>query len=572
MRQKRRNILLGIGIAFGTCILIVANAFSHGLSDILLNKIIAVIAGHVIVTTTEKYEGTGDTKKEMQIIRDKERFKQIIQQNIQGIERVEESIGVMARGLGKSGASEFMFLVGARPDENFYQQVEVSAGNIRDLENPAFENPIVVYDDMAESLNVGLHDTLRTSFKTIYGQSQAIRFTVVALLKPSNPFMSYALMTNIEILKPLLGYQEYETASYNITLSHLTNPNVAREQANLLYQSLKPNIAGFKGVLQGNDRQKEMNVFAVAPEKEAQQTFAAQMQIASGVLDDTLKDPQALLLSQIAADELGVKVGDALTMTESSKFGDAIPPKTYRVGAIFTPNAAMQADSVFLAADAFYKTYQQYVPKNAATLDPASPVFSALLKEWRLLERSPDEEALRKKYKTLKDQGWRGTVVDVQTMYEAASGILKMERVLNAITMVAVLVLFFIILIGVVNTLRMTIRERTREIGTIRAIGMQQSDVQWSFIAEVIMLTILASLTGTVLAFIVMKLITLVIFQSTESFFTIFLVDRHLHFVVTPWNILRNLALILGIALVTSFLPSRRAAKMSVASALRHFE
>lgn len=45
LRQKRRNVLLGIGIAFGMSILIMANSFAHGLSDILLNKIIKFMTG-----------------------------------------------------------------------------------------------------------------------------------------------------------------------------------------------------------------------------------------------------------------------------------------------------------------------------------------------------------------------------------------------------------------------------------------------------------------------------------------------------------------------------------------------
>lgn len=38
-RQKRRNLLLGIGISFGMMILVVANSFSHGLVDVLINDI-----------------------------------------------------------------------------------------------------------------------------------------------------------------------------------------------------------------------------------------------------------------------------------------------------------------------------------------------------------------------------------------------------------------------------------------------------------------------------------------------------------------------------------------------------
>ena len=35
VRQKRRNVLLGITIAFGAMVLVLANAFSHGISKVL---------------------------------------------------------------------------------------------------------------------------------------------------------------------------------------------------------------------------------------------------------------------------------------------------------------------------------------------------------------------------------------------------------------------------------------------------------------------------------------------------------------------------------------------------------
>jgi putative ABC transport system permease protein len=182
-----------------------------------------------------------------------------------------------------------------------------------------------------------------------------------------------------------------------------------------------------------------------------------------------------------------------------------------------------------------------------------------------------DEESYRKKHKALKDSDWKGRVVEVNTMYELASGVLKMEQVLDMITMIAVMVLFFIILIGVVNTLRMTIRERTREIGTVRAIGMQRGDVRWSFVLEVVLLAFFASLVGLGVGFLAMKLFSLPTIDS-DSMFTMFLLDKHLYFLPTVMDVVKNLGIILFIAFVTSFFPANRAAKMSVADALRHFE
>jgi putative ABC transport system permease protein len=569
LRQKRRNILLGIGIAFGTCILIVANAFSYGLSDILLNKLIAVISGHLTVMMTEKYEGS--EKKEIKIIRDKDRIKQVILQNVVGVERAEENIQAMARGIGR-GSAEFIVLVGVEPTKEFYQEIPVKEGNLTDIENPQIENPVAVYDQMAEWLNVQIHDTLRTKFETVYGQSQSTKFTVVAILKSGNPFMSYALFTHLKILKPLLGYQDHETSFFSVTLKHLSNPETAKEQANRLHTALEPDVSGYKGVVQGNGRSKDLNIFAIALEKEAKQALTSQFQTVSGSLEEALQDAQAAIISQTAADELGIKVGDSVMITYDPKFKEAAPPQNCRVGAIFQANQTIQNEMVFVSADQFYKTFVPYPPKNPVNIDRSSPLSASLLKEWTLLARSPDQTALQKKYTALKKTKWRGTVLDVQTMYESASDVLKLQQVLNVVTLVAVLILFFIILIGVINTLRMTIRERTREIGTVRAIGMQQSDVRWTFMLEVVLLTIFASLTGTILAFGVMKLLALYIFQSTESFFTIFLVNRHLHFVARPGDVIINLIMILLLALVTAYFPARKAAKLSVAAALRHYE
>ena len=88
---------------------------------------------------------------------------------------------------------------------------------------------------------------------------------------------------------------------------------------------------------------------------------------------------------------------------------------------------------------------------------------------------------------------------------------------------------------------------------------------------QVLMLTLFASIAGAILAFAAMYLMGLITIQD-EGFFAIFLVDKHLHFVPTWTNVVQNLVLIMVITFITAFFPSRRAAKMSVASALRHYE
>jgi len=157
-------------------------------------------------------------------------------------------------------------------------------------------------------------------------------------------------------------------------------------------------------------------------------------------------------------------------------------------------------------------------------------------------------------------------------MYETASAILNVEFALNLITLTAGLILFCIILIGVINTLRMTIRERTREIGTMRAIGMQKKDVLSMFLLETGFLAFFASIVGAILAFLAMYGLSSITIDAGDNPMGMLLVEGHLYFAPTLAAAVSYIVFIIGITVVTAFFPARRAAAMVVSDALRHVE
>ena len=187
------------------------------------------------------------------------------------------------------------------------------------------------------------------------------------------------------------------------------------------------------------------------------------------------------------------------------------------------------------------------------------------------MRRSSTSEDMQKKWQDMSRTKWKGAAVDVTTMYEMASQIVQMEGVLNLITFIAVMVLFFIILIGVVNTLRMTVRERTREIGTTRAIGMQKKDVRNTFILETFFLSFISCIAGIIGGLIVMALLSLIVFKA-EGPMTILLVNQHLYFKPNFSSIISNFIIILLITAITAYFPAKRASNLSAADALRHYE
>ncbi|MGL4370934.1 MAG: hypothetical protein ACRCUT_14870, partial [Spirochaetota bacterium] len=219
-RQKRRNILLGSAIAFGVMILIVASSFSHGISDIMFNKIVVYVAGHANVVVNE---GKGRQKA---VFRDKERLVKIVKDSAGGVlVDYDEGLGIFLRALG-NGRAENMVLVGVestkpiskKQEEEMNESFRVIEGQFSDLANAQVENPLILSKEKASALNVKKGDIVRVRFRNLFGQDQSARLTVVGLLANDNVFMSGVMFLELKNMKALMGYRPWECASLQLTI------------------------------------------------------------------------------------------------------------------------------------------------------------------------------------------------------------------------------------------------------------------------------------------------------------------------------------------------------------------
>jgi len=129
--------------------------------------------------------------------------------------------------------------------------------------------------------------------------------------------------------------------------------------------------------------------------------------------------------------------------------------------------------------------------------------------------------------------------------------------------------LVVIVLFTVSNTMSIAIMERTEEIGTLRAMGVQRKGIRWLFIAEGMLLAATGWLAGVALAFVVA--------WGLERFGIPWSPPgMAIEIPVTArfWNAPLLIVLTgLGMALVSilsAWLPARRAAHMNIVDALRH--
>jgi putative ABC transport system permease protein len=206
-------------------------------------------------------------------------------------------------------------------------------------------------------------------------------------------------------------------------------------------------------------------------------------------------------------------------------------------------------------------------------VEAAAKTLDTLLSpEWTLLPRTPTTDDVREQMRQVGERDWKSPVVAIRTMYETGEMILKLAAALNIITLVAVLVLFLVVLTGVVNTLRMTVRERTREIGTLRSLGMQASQVRVLFLLETGMLALFSALAGVVGAGVVMFALSQPSFKIMGNPLSILMVRGHLVFVPGILSTLGQILLVVGMAVLAAWGPSAAAARLSPADALRHHE
>ncbi|MGJ9425588.1 ABC transporter permease [Nesterenkonia halotolerans] len=162
----------------------------------------------------------------------------------------------------------------------------------------------------------------------------------------------------------------------------------------------------------------------------------------------------------------------------------------------------------------------------------------------------------------LTDEGLLGMTVEDQI--GAVQGVIDaVSWVLSGFGLIALLAASF----GIVNTLLMSVQERTREIGLMKALGMSSGKVFGLFSMEAVVIGILGSVIGVVLglgaglignAWLTGEGGPL----SEVAGLTLFAVD--------PLSLLGITALIIGIAFLAGTLPAARAAKKDPIEALRY--
>ena len=130
------------------------------------------------------------------------------------------------------------------------------------------------------------------------------------------------------------------------------------------------------------------------------------------------------------------------------------------------------------------------------------------------------------------------------------------------------IVILAIIMVGLINTFRIVIFERTREIGTMRALGAHRFQIRTLFLLEASFLALGGAIPGAIIGLLALKGISFLTFNSFTEL-SLFLDAGHLGFTVDGWLLVASILTVLAFTLLAALIPARKAARMEPAQALR---
>ncbi len=240
-----------------------------------------------------------------------------------------------------------------------------------------------------------------------------------------------------------------------------------------------------------------------------------------------MRRPNEILIGKGASDSYDLNVGDTLTLYNSR----------YKIVGLYETGVAWEESGGVLALQETQRLLNR--PRNVSFIfvdvhNPADagPVQAAIDR------RFPDARA------SISSEFAQNTD-DIANMQGMAAGIGLLAMIVGGIV--------------VANTMIMSIHERTREIGTLRALGWAGQRIVRQIVEESLLLCLLSALLGSLIGVILLSGVALI--PGVGGFITP---------VWEPSTFIQAVALTLGLGLLGGIFPAIRASRLRPVEALRY--
>lgn len=292
---------------------------------------------------------------------------------------------------------------------------------------------------------------------------------------------------------------------------------------------------------------------------------------------DALKKPGTVLIFADQAKRLEAKVGDLLTLSAPTMRGTN-NTIDLTVGAIANDVGIMSKFNIFVPNETLRQLYQLnpdstgvlhlYLKDMSQSAAVAERLREELPKRgYAVMEKDP--RPFWEKFEVVNREDWTGQKLDITVWEDEISFVQWTLKAIGALTFVLTFALLIVIAIGLMNTMAIAIRERTREIGTLRAVGMQRDSVMALFVTEALVLALFATTVGALGGFAFATLLN-VLNINVPLAMQLFLMSETLNFAIPLESVVFAVVFITVCITAIAFFPSYLAAKLKPVTAMHH--
>ena len=260
-----------------------------------------------------------------------------------------------------------------------------------------------------------------------------------------------------------------------------------------------------------------------------------------------------ILISRKLAEELKVKMNSKIVINLSDLDGEIIGEAFKVVGIYKTGNGPYDQGHVFVLNSEF---------RNLLKMEEDQYHELAL----RVTSEIPIEDLQNQMKNALPEEYLSESWQEMQPA-------LKMtESYMDTFSYILLSVVLIALIFGIINTMLMVVLERSREIGMLRSLGLNDRKVGMMFILETIYLSITGAIFGNIISWLLIRHFGNrgIYFEAWEEGFesfgyesTVFpMLETNFYFTVT--------LLVLFTALLASYFPVRKAIRLDIATAIRN--
>jgi putative ABC transport system permease protein len=302
----------------------------------------------------------------------------------------------------------------------------------------------------------------------------------------------------------------------------------------------------FMGLITNGDKSQAFMATAVEPSRDKR--MLSQLMKSGEFLSDD--DPEGVIVGEALARSLHVQAGGYLTLMTTT-VGGALNGVDVKVRGTFTTGI---------------KDYDERAIKiplvGAQRLLHTRKTEKLLVMLKKTDDTGPVQRALDAAFSA---QGWK---LEMRNWSDLATFYHQVVTLYNGIFGFLGMVVFVIVVLSVANTVMMSIFERTREIGTMMAIGTRRGRIWSLFLLEGMLIGIIGGVCGLTFGSGLAETINRVQFQlpappGSSSGYT-------LEILLDPTVLAVSFALAIVTATVSSVVPALKASRLQIVDALGH--